>query len=69
MDISLAFFVIKYDEFVILEGSDNVISHFHDKSAPYSVIKALFEEYETDNKFDVVLGNHVLEHVVTPLLL
>ena len=57
----------RYDEFVILEGSDNVIRDFNDPNAGYSVIKTLFEEYEAEKKFDLLLGNHILEHVDDPV--
>lgn len=57
----------QYREFVILEGSDNVIQDFYDKEAGYTVIKTLFEEFETEEKFDFLLGNHILEHVDDPV--
>lgn len=57
----------EYDEFVVLEGSDNVIRDFYIKDAGYSVIKTLFEEYEALDKFDYLLGNHILEHVDDPV--
>jgi 2-polyprenyl-3-methyl-5-hydroxy-6-metoxy-1,4-benzoquinol methylase len=57
----------EYKEFVILEGSDNVIRDFYNKDAGYTVVKTLFEEYEAKEKFDVLLGNHILEHVDDPV--
>lgn len=56
-----------YNEFVILEGSDNVIRDFADSKAKYSIVKTLFEEFEAEEKFDVLLGNHILEHVDDPV--
>ncbi|MCG9900457.1 MAG: class I SAM-dependent methyltransferase [Hydrotalea sp.] len=56
-----------YDEFVILEGSKEVIMRFKNPEASYTVIETLFEEFEQSEYFDILLANHVLEHVENPV--
>ncbi len=57
----------QFEEFVVVEGSDVVIADYTDRKAKYSVVKALFEEYTPEKKFDLLFGNHILEHVDHPV--
>jgi SAM-dependent methyltransferase len=58
--------ILKY---VILEGSKSIIDKFATKTShkdKIEVIHTYFEEYETDEKFDVIEMGFVLEHVDDP---
>ncbi len=54
---------------IVVEGSKKIIDSFAFKSEKTSFIESYFENYSTDEKFDVVLANHVLEHVDDPIKL
>lgn len=56
-----------YKRLVVVEGSEEVIKENFNKAAGYEIIHSLFEEYEPLEKFDIMLGNHVLEHVNDPV--
>lgn len=53
---------------VILEGSPAVIEHFN-KNHPEctaEIVETYFENFETDEKFDVIVMGFILEHVDDP---
>lgn len=52
---------------VILEGSKKIIEKFAYKSEKSIIIDSFFEVYKTNKRFDVILANHVLEHVNDPV--
>lgn len=55
---------------IILEGSSVVIDLFREKNNKnIEVIHTFFEEFETDEKFDVILMGFILEHVSDPDLI
>lgn len=56
-----------FAEFHIIEGSDVVIKQYGDPAAPYTVEKVLFEQFHPHHPYDVLFGNHVLEHVDDPV--
>lgn len=56
-----------YSRLVVVEGSEEVIRSNYDKNAGYTVVHSMFEDYQPEQKFDIVLGNHVLEHVDHPV--
>jgi len=59
------------DEFVkaqtVVEGSRKIIDLFSFKSQKTIFVESYFENYSTDDKFEVILANHVLEHVDDPV--
>ncbi len=56
-----------FDVFHVVEGSANLIEQHRDPEAGYEVLNSLFETFEPEIKYDVLLGNHVLEHVDEPV--
>ena len=54
---------------IVLEGSDAVINNFYKKyeGCPAKIIKINFEEYNTSEKFDVIVMGFILEHVDDPI--
>ena len=61
------------DEFVkeqiVIEGSKKIIDLFSFKSPRTTFVESYFENYNTASKFEVILANHVLEHVNDPVKL
>jgi 2-polyprenyl-3-methyl-5-hydroxy-6-metoxy-1,4-benzoquinol methylase len=52
---------------LVVEGSQEVIDEAYDPEDGYQVVHSLFEDYHSQQPFDVLLGNHVLEHVDDPV--
>ena len=50
----------------IIEGSSKILEKFSFKSNKTDFINTFFENYKSENKYDVILANHVLEHVDSP---
>ncbi len=56
-----------FQRHVILEGSPAVIDLFNETNdGTIEVIETYFEEFQTDEKFDVILMGFILEHVDDP---
>lgn len=67
--LTTSVFAGRFDRYVVLEGSAAVIRNF---KATYSecnvhVVQTYFEEFDTEEKFDVVVMGFVLEHVDDPV--
>ncbi|ACS81653.1 class I SAM-dependent methyltransferase [Maridesulfovibrio salexigens] len=59
-----------FDEHVVVEGSSAVIDNFHRRNpnTEVEIINALFEDFETDKKYDVIIFGFILEHLEDPVL-
>ena len=60
-----------YSPHVVVEGSPAVIKKFriHNPNCPVQIDESLFENYSTNNRFDVIVIGFVLEHVEDPVLI
>ena len=59
----------KIERYLIVEGSERLISEFNDTVHRYvgiQVVKSYFEDFITEDKFDVIEVGFVLEHVDDP---
>lgn len=58
-------------EHVVLEGSSAVIRNFHERhpGSGATILETMFEEFETDRRYDVIVLGFVLEHVDDPVLI
>lgn len=59
-------------KYVILEGAEEIIENFLTQKKPSEKVETVhiyFENYETDEKFDVIEMGFVLEHVDDPALI
>lgn len=52
---------------VVVEASKKIIKSFSFESTKTTFIESYFENFSSKEKFDVVLANHVLEHVDSPI--
>jgi len=52
---------------IVVEGSGEIIRSFSFPSGRTDFIESYFEDYSPSKKFDVILANHVLEHVDDPV--
>jgi 2-polyprenyl-3-methyl-5-hydroxy-6-metoxy-1,4-benzoquinol methylase len=57
-----------YSHYSVIDGSSSVIAQFRKQypSSSARIVHALFEEYDTAERFDVVVMGFVLEHVDNP---
>jgi len=51
----------------VVEGSEQLVTSAADSASGYNLVHSLFEEYEPDQPYDVIIGTHVLEHVTDPV--
>ena len=61
-------FAEHFKKHIVLEGSDAVIQNFKKKypECPIEIVKTYFEEFDTTEKFDVIVMGFILEHVDNP---
>jgi len=57
-----------FEKHVVLEGSPAVIQNFKEKfpECRAEIVQTYFEEFHTDEKFDVIVMGFILEHVDDP---
>lgn len=60
----------RFSRHVVIDGSPVVIEQFREAGVPASIeiVESYFEEFETDEQFDVIVMGFVLEHVDDPSL-
>ncbi|HEY4799420.1 MAG TPA: class I SAM-dependent methyltransferase [Bacteroidia bacterium] len=59
-----------FSSFTVIDGSQMFLDQLNNniKSNKLKTICSLFEEFETDEKFDNIFGTHILEHLSDPVL-
>lgn len=59
-----------YDRYLVIDGSKSIIEKFKQRypESEAQLIESYFENFGTDEKFDVVIMGFVLEHVEDPTL-
>lgn len=64
-------FSSRFERHVVLEGSPAVIRNFRDKhpECRAEIVETYFENFETDERFEVIVMGFILEHVDDPLLI
>ena len=55
-----------FEQVTILDGSKALLENIRVESAKLEKIHTLFEDFSTDQKFDCIIADHVLEHVEEP---
>jgi SAM-dependent methyltransferase len=57
-----------FDRYIVLEGSPAVIRSFQEKfpECEAQIVETYFEEFETEERFDVIVMGFILEHVDDP---
>ncbi|MEQ6854594.1 class I SAM-dependent methyltransferase [Lysinibacillus capsici] len=61
-----------FKKHVVVDGSLEIISDFlqkHKEAESMNIVHSYFEEFETDEKFDVIVMGFILEHVENPDLI
>lgn len=61
----------RFERHVVLEGSPAVIQNFHEKylHCRADIIETRFENFATEERFDLIVLGFILEHVDDPLLI
>lgn len=64
-------FARRFARHVVLEGSPAVIGNFREKhpDCRAEIVETYFEEFSTDERFDVIVMGFILEHVDDPSLI
>lgn len=55
-----------FEELTLVDGSERFCSRLREQYPGATVVNELFEAYEPEHRFDVVILGHVLEHVADP---
>lgn len=55
----------RFSSLTIVEGSEDLVHQA--KSAGFNIVHSLFEDYIPKTPYDILLGNHILEHVENPV--
>lgn len=61
------FFVTKYDDVTVVEGSSLFCEKLAEKHPNITVINSLFEDFQPPKQYDNIVLGHVLEHVLDPI--
>jgi len=56
-----------FDEYTVIEGAASLVKKARCDSPNITVIETLFESFDPEKKFDLILALHVLEHVNEPI--
>ena len=57
-------FAQKYKRHLVIEGSQDIIDEFNRKNShKVNIVKAYFEDFSSDEKFDIIVMGFILEHV------
>jgi len=61
----------RFERHVVLEGSPAVIRNFREKNPDCGarIVETYFEEFSTEERFDVIVMGFILEHVDDPVLI
>lgn len=64
-------FATAFEKYIVLEGSEQIIKQFltQYQLPNVEIVHTLFEEYESNEQFDVIIMGFVLEHVDNPQFL
>lgn len=57
----------KFSRVVCVDGSSRVLAELKKKCPGYTYVHSLFEELTLEEKFDVILMFHILEHIDSPV--
>ena len=65
---STEFFSNYFKKYVVLDGDKEIINKFKKEhsTVPVNIVETFFEDYCTDEKFDIIICGFVLEHVDDP---
>lgn len=56
-----------FEDYTIVEGSSKFCKDLEERYPKINIVNSLFEDYNTDKKFDNIVLGHVLEHVAYPV--
>jgi len=58
----------EFQRYLILDGSNEIVNHFLEKHPKFSseIQITYFEDFDTNERFDIILAGFVLEHVDSP---
>jgi len=56
-----------FKEVTCVDGSEAILKNLKNKFPDFECIHSLFEEFKTEEKFDIILMTNILEHVKMPV--